>query len=65
MLITENESRRDAVRAAAQQMLAAARTAPKGKGLDTLALGLLGADVPVAFGIPLSCSSKSPFFDRK
>jgi uncharacterized ferredoxin-like protein len=177
MLIIEQESRREAIRAAAQQMLAAARTAPKGKGRDTLALAvayddtltaiadkldelgqalnipfffrdaanvrqsqavvlmgttieplgllhcgfcgltncetknrhvaapcamntvdlgiamgsavavaaqwgidsrimfsvgkaavaleLLGKDVPVAFGIPLSCSSKSPFFDRK
>jgi uncharacterized ferredoxin-like protein len=26
---------------------------------------LLGPDVVIAFGIPLSVSSKNPFFDRK
>jgi uncharacterized ferredoxin-like protein len=28
-------------------------------------LGLLGKDVKIAFGIPLSATSKNPFFDRK
>ena len=33
-------------------------------GKAALNLGLLGENVTVAFGIPLSISSKSPFFDR-
>jgi uncharacterized ferredoxin-like protein len=28
-------------------------------------LGLLGKDVKIAYGIPLSATSKNPFFDRK
>jgi uncharacterized ferredoxin-like protein len=28
-------------------------------------LGLLGEDVKIIYGIPLSSSSKNPFFDRK
>jgi uncharacterized ferredoxin-like protein len=30
-----------------------------------LEMGILGKDVKVAYGIPLSVSSKNPFFDRK
>jgi len=33
-------------------------------GCAAIELGLLGKDVKVAFGLPLNCSSKSPFFDR-
>ena len=33
-------------------------------GQAALKLNLLGKDVKVAFGIPLSATSKSPFFDR-
>ena len=31
----------------------------------TLEMNLLGEDVRIAFGIPLSVSAKNPFFDRK
>ena len=34
-------------------------------GQAVLALGLLGPDVKIALGIPLSVSAKNPFFDRK
>lgn len=34
-------------------------------GISAANLGLLGPDVKVAFGIPLSVTGKSPFFDRK
>lgn len=33
-------------------------------GQSTLKLGLLGKGVKIAFGIPLSATSKNPFFDR-
>jgi uncharacterized ferredoxin-like protein len=33
-------------------------------GKTTVKLGLLGAEVKVAYGIPLSATGKSPFFDR-
>lgn len=33
-------------------------------GQAALSLGLLGKDVKIAFGVPLSATSKSPFFDR-
>lgn len=34
-------------------------------GMAALKLGLLGDDVKIAFGIPLSATGKNPFFDRK
>lgn len=34
-------------------------------GQAAIELGLLGKDVKIVYGIPLSASSKSPFFDRK
>ncbi|MCX5682019.1 MAG: DUF2148 domain-containing protein [Candidatus Omnitrophica bacterium] len=34
-------------------------------GAAALELGLLGKDVKIAFGVPLSATSKNPFFDRK
>lgn len=34
-------------------------------GQAVLALGLLGDDVKVVYGIPLSATAKNPFFDRK
>ena len=34
-------------------------------GQAAMELRLLGDDVPVIYGIPLSISSKNPFFDRK
>jgi uncharacterized ferredoxin-like protein len=34
-------------------------------GKAAVSLGLLGAEVRVAYGIPLSVSGKNPFFDRK
>jgi uncharacterized ferredoxin-like protein len=34
-------------------------------GQAVLSMGLLGGDVKIAYGIPLSVSAKSPFFDRK
>jgi len=33
-------------------------------GKAAVELGLLGADIPIAYGIPLSVSGKNPFFDR-
>ncbi|NCO34458.1 MAG: ferredoxin [Armatimonadetes bacterium CG2_30_59_28] len=33
-------------------------------GMAALKLGLLGEEVKMAFGIPLSATGKSPFFDR-
>jgi uncharacterized ferredoxin-like protein len=33
-------------------------------GVAAKEIGLLGEDVKVVYGIPLSVSSKSPFFDR-
>lgn len=34
-------------------------------GKAALELGLLGSEVAIAYGIPLSATGKSPFFDRK
>lgn len=34
-------------------------------GQAVLAMGLLGPDVKIAYGIPLSATAKNPFFDRK
>jgi uncharacterized ferredoxin-like protein len=34
-------------------------------GHAVIELGLLGKDVKIAYGIPLSSSAKNPFFDRK
>jgi len=34
-------------------------------GMALLEMGTLGADVKIIYGIPLSVSGKSPFFDRK
>lgn len=34
-------------------------------GVAALRLKLLGDDVAIAFGVPLSATGKSPFFDRK
>jgi uncharacterized ferredoxin-like protein len=34
-------------------------------GVAALRLGLMGEDVKIAFGLPLSATGKSPFFDRK
>ncbi len=34
-------------------------------GLAAIKLGLLGNDVKIALGIPLSVTGKNPFFDRK
>lgn len=34
-------------------------------GLAVAEIGLLGKDVKIVYGIPLSCTAKNPFFDRK
>jgi uncharacterized ferredoxin-like protein len=34
-------------------------------GRAAVELGLLGPDVKIAMGIPLSVTGKNPFFDRK
>jgi uncharacterized ferredoxin-like protein len=34
-------------------------------GKAAIELGLLGTEVKVAYGIPLSATGKNPFFDRK
>ena len=34
-------------------------------GKAAVELQLLGKDVPLVYGVPLSSSGKSPFFDRK
>jgi uncharacterized ferredoxin-like protein len=59
MLITEQESRRAAIVAAAQQMLTAARTAPKGKGRDTLVLAAAYDDTLLAIADKLDEMGKS------
>lgn len=67
MLVTEQESRRAAIVAATQQMLAAARTAPKGKGRDTLALAAAYDDTLIAIADKLDEMGKElaiPFFFR-
>jgi len=34
-------------------------------GMAVIEMGLLGKDVKIVYGIPLSATSKNPFFDRK
>jgi len=34
-------------------------------GKAALNIGILGEDVKIAYGIPLSISGKNPFFDRR
>ena len=34
-------------------------------GLAAQQMGILGDDVPIVYGIPLSATAKNPFFDRK
>lgn len=34
-------------------------------GKAAVAMGLLGDDVRIAYAIPISCTGKSPYFDRK
>lgn len=34
-------------------------------GVAAVKMGLLGKDIKIVYGIPLSASSKNPFFDRK
>lgn len=34
-------------------------------GKAAVSLGLLGDDIRIAYAIPLSCTGKSPYFDRK
>ena len=34
-------------------------------GQAAIEMGILGKDVKIIYGIPLSVSSKNPFFDRK
>ncbi len=34
-------------------------------GQAVLEMGLLGEEVKIAYGIPLSVSAKNPFFDRE
>jgi uncharacterized ferredoxin-like protein len=33
-------------------------------GLAVLEIGLMGKDVKIVYGIPLSSTAKNPFFDR-
>jgi uncharacterized ferredoxin-like protein len=33
-------------------------------GMAARELGMLGSDIRIIYGIPLSCTSKNPFFDR-
>ncbi len=60
MIIDEEDLRRESVLAAAKAALAAARTAPKTRGIDTLALKLVeGADIEkVAAGMEASAAEK-------
>ncbi|MDR3350916.1 MAG: DUF2148 domain-containing protein [Prevotellaceae bacterium] len=67
MLVTEQESRSAAIVAAAQQMLAAARTAPKGKGRDTLSMAAAYDGTLAAIADKLDEMGKKlalPFFFR-
>ena len=34
-------------------------------GIAVIEMGLLGEDVKISYGLPISASSKNPFFDRK
>lgn len=89
MVINERDIRNETVRAAAQAVMAAARTAPKAKGRDMVEVAVvteedierlaetmvlmsgesgmkfLLRDADIVFAIPMSVSSKNPFFDRK
>lgn len=47
-------------------MAAAARTAPKTRGIDNIrVVAIDDAGAKDRLGIPLSITGKSPFFDRK
>lgn len=62
MIINETESRTEQVLAAAKAMMAAARTAPKGKGVDRLEIiTLYGDDLPRLAGEMRRYSEKSGF----
>ena len=69
MLHTSETMEQQAVLQMAAKMCAAARTAPKGRGKDTLhAIGKTTAEMGygeniVWLGIPLSVSGKNIFFD--
>ena len=46
MILTERETRHEQVLRIAQQMMTAARTAPKGKGVDVIEIALVtGEDI--------------------
>jgi len=67
MLITEENSRNNAIRAAAEQMLLAARTAPKGRGRDTLVLVAAYDETIIAIADKMEEMGKTldiPFFLR-
>ncbi len=65
-------SQREAAKMAASLIAAAARTAPKNRGVDSLMYSVGAAarkagylaDCDVVIGLPLSISGKSPYFDR-
>ncbi|EKD68944.1 MAG: hypothetical protein ACD_47C00351G0004 [uncultured bacterium] len=72
----EKDINAKAVMDIAEKMAVAARTAPKGRGVDNLAIAIVsGADMAriadkmkemdQKHGVPLSATAKSPFFDKK
>lgn len=74
MIQNERDCRHEHVLGVARQMMTAARTAPKGKGVDVIEAALVTGedlrmnwlkDCKTVFAIPVSASSKNPFFDRK
>jgi len=72
---TSAELEKSAALQVAALMAAAARTAPKTRGIDNrlmysigracLDLNLFDSTVKQSLGIPLSVTGKNPFFDRK
>ena len=60
---TSAELEQQAALQVASLMAAAARTAPKTRGIDNM--NLFEVEVKQALGVPLSVTGKSPFFDRK
>jgi len=66
--INAGQAQHEAVKLAASLMAAAARTAPKARGLDSIETLILDGEdleaLAAAMGFPLSVTGKSPYFDR-
>ena len=60
MLTNGGDAEREALMEVARLMCLAARTAPKGGGVD-----MLDERVRICYGIPLSAKGKNPHFDKE